>query len=168
MVEFNFEAQAIVLGQNGDRQGPMRIGEAKALAREVGLDLIEVSRQSGVSVCKIMDRGKWNYEQNKKAKKTISHHHVLKEVKFSLRIDTHDQQVKTNHIRTFLIKGFDVRIVVEMKGRERENRNAAYVKMNDILDEIGQNTFKSETVKSSDNRIMVIIHPEKNGNNNKS
>jgi len=155
--KFDFAPIALVIDPEGNKIGQMSIGAAKQKAKEYGLDLIEVAKQDNMSVCKIMDIGKWQYEQKKKHKK----HKVSsqKEIKFRMRIDPHDQQIKINHIREFLEKDHDVKIIVEMKGREKKFPLAAKEKISEILSSVSD--YKSEPVRGGESSVSVIIHSSK-------
>jgi translation initiation factor IF-3 len=94
--------------------------EALEIAREKGLDLIEIVPNAKPPVCKIVEFGKWKYEQQKKEKqaKKSSHQQLLKEVRFHPRTDTHDFEFKVRHARTFIEEGNKVKAYVQFKGRE--------------------------------------------------
>jgi translation initiation factor IF-3 len=158
MTKYRFGKRALVIDETGTKLGEMSIWDARQLADNRGLDLVEISRQGELSVCKIMDEGKFRYEQKKKAKENKKHAPVLKEVKFSLRIDTHDEGIKVNHVKEFLSKGNLVRVVVEMRGREKEKRFLADEKMNHILTLIGDG-YKIEGQKGTASDIAVLVRP---------
>ncbi len=151
-----------VLSVDGSLVGQMDFRQALDMAEEQGLDLVEVSKESGVSVYKIMDEGKWRYQQKKK-QKHVTHSHAHKEMKFGMRIAEHDQEVKMNHIRKFLDKGRDVRIVVEMRGRERANPQNAMEKMNGLLSML-DGTARTDEIKKTNANISVMIHPQRGKN----
>ncbi len=157
----SFGPEVIVINTNGEFLGQMPTTKALELARQQDLDLIEVNKQKGISVCKIMDRGKWKYEQ-KKNKKT--HTHSFKEMKFGMRIDTHDQDTKVGHIRRFLDKGLSVRVVVEMRGRERQHPEFANQKLDVILSGF-EGKVRTEGLRRSNANISIIVHPSGKDNN---
>lgn len=157
--KFKSAPDVIVLDSNGNNLGTMRIGAARALAREQELDLVEISRQKGVSVYKIMDEGKWKYDQKKKAKRNHIHVAPQKEIKFRMKIDTHDQDIKIKKIAGFLAKGSDVRIVVEMRGRERGNPKAAGEKLHTILSTFADH--KHEPIRKTSSNVSTVLHPVK-------
>lgn len=158
MSEFKFAPYALVLDENGNKIGPVKIKEAQVLAQESGLDLVEVDRQNNISICRITDRGKWLYEQKKKTKKP-SHAPTLKEMRFRVRIDPHDQATKINHIHRFLEKGSDVRITVEMRGREKANKALATEKLNAILAALPE--VRTDPVITTDERLSILVHPKR-------
>jgi translation initiation factor IF-3 len=155
-------SEVIVLKSDGEMLGKMDFRKAEDLAREEGLDLVQVSKQGANSICKILDRGKWLYDQKKKAKakKQQNHAHHLKEMKFGMRIDEHDQHVKVSHIKKFFDKGFDVRIVVEMRGRERAHPELATAKLNEILGHF-EYDLKPNSPRKNPRHVSVIVQPRK-------
>lgn len=94
--------------------------EAQAEAKKYGLDLVEISPNARPPVCKILDYGKYKYEQSKKDKgnKKSASLNRLKELKFHLNIDSHDYEVKMKHAEQFLFKGQKVKIMMMLRGRE--------------------------------------------------
>lgn len=154
----------IVLEEDGKMVGKFHFRDAERLAFDRGLDLVLVSEKDGTSVCKIADRGKWLYEQKKKAPKKIQNNQ-LKEMQFGIRIEPHDQITKTNQISKFLEKGHDVRIVVEMKGREKANPEMARKKLDSIVKELNCEV-REDSYRSSPKNISVLIKPKKTDSKN--
>ncbi len=109
-----------VVDEDGAQVGVMSNRDALALAREKGLDLVEVSPNSSPPVCRIMDFGKFKYEQSKRAAKAkkVQHRIQVKEVKFRPKIDDHDFDFKVNHARAFLEGNNKVKFTVMFRGRE--------------------------------------------------
>jgi translation initiation factor IF-3 len=100
--------------------GILTVGEALRLAEEQGLDLVEISPSANPPVCKIIDYGKFRYDQTKKEKenKKAQHQVKIKEVKLKPNIDEHDLEVKLRHARDFLAKGNKVKVTLMFRGRE--------------------------------------------------
>jgi translation initiation factor IF-3 len=109
-----------VVAEDGSQVGIMSSRDALAMARERGLDLVEVSPTAAPPVCRIMDYGKFKYEQSKRAAKDRKKQHRIqvKEVKFRPKIDDHDFNFKLHHARTFLEEGNRVKFTVMFRGRE--------------------------------------------------
>ena len=150
----NTSSDVIVINLSGDVEHMNKI-RASQLARDHGLDLVEVNRNNGTSVYKIMDKGKWKYDQKKKSKK--SHASIQKQMKFGVRIEKHDFDTKISHIRKFISKGHDVSIIVMMRGRERAHPEIARAKMSTILscfDEL----IRYKDIKSTNNAVSVLVH----------
>lgn len=109
-----------VVDEAGEVLGIMSADEGRALARERGLDLVEVAATSRPPVCRIMDFGKFKYEQNKKDRRAKSRQHQqqLKELKFRPKIEKHDLDFKLNHARKFLSENNKLKITMVFRGRE--------------------------------------------------
>lgn len=112
--------QVRVIDEEGNQLGIMSNLEALSLAQERMLDLVEISPTARPPVCKIMDFGKFKYEENKQARKARKHQHVMlvKEIKLRPKIDDHDYDFKVNHARTFLSHKDKVKFTVTFRGRE--------------------------------------------------
>ena len=113
-----------VIDASGEQAGIMSVPEALDLALEDGLDLVEISPNADPPVCKIMNYGKYKFQQSKKLKdaKNKQKQIQVKEIKFKPRIDEHDYQFKTKHIRRFIEHGDKVRVFVHFRGREMAHR----------------------------------------------
>ena len=111
------ESEVRVIDDTGENLGVLKRDEAIAIAKEKGLDLVEVSPQAKPVVCKIVDYGKYHYQQEKRERKA-KHRSKLKEVKFTIKIGEHDFQTKMNRVRQFLTKGDVVRVSIFFRGRE--------------------------------------------------
>ncbi len=117
-----------VIGPDGRQIGVMKTREALDMAKNVGLDLVEVSPTARPPVCRIIDYGKYMYEQSKrdKDKKAGSGAAKLKEVKFRVRIDQHDYMTKLRHAEDFLDKGNKLKITLMFRGREMEHKQLGF------------------------------------------
>lgn len=113
-------AKVRVINSLGEQVGIVTVEEALKLATEEGLDLVEIAPQASPPVCKIIDYGKFRYQQTKKEKesKKAQHHAKLKEVKMKPNIDEHDFQVKLKKARDFILKGDKVKVTCVFRGRE--------------------------------------------------
>ncbi|MGB4504360.1 MAG: translation initiation factor IF-3 [Syntrophaceticus sp.] len=112
--------EARVIDSNGQQLGVMPVKEGMRLAAEQGLDLVEVAPQAKPPVCRIMDYGKYKYEQSKKERDARKKQRVInvKEVKIRPRIEEHDFQVKVRNARRFLADGDKVKVTLMFRGRE--------------------------------------------------
>jgi len=106
-----------VIDEKGENLGTMPTDQGVALAKERGLDLVEVAPQASPSVCKIVDYGKYHYQQEKRERKQ-QHRSRLKEMKFTIKIGEHDFQTKMRRVRKFLTQGDTVRVSIFFRGRE--------------------------------------------------
>jgi translation initiation factor IF-3 len=107
-----------VIGSGGEQLGVMAPEEAVRRAEEEGLDLVEVAPNSAPPVCRIMDYGRYKYEQKKKSGKGKGHAATLKEVKLRPRTDEHDLGFKVRNAKRFLIEGDKVKVTIMFRGRE--------------------------------------------------
>ena len=133
--------EILVIGAEGEQLGVMTPEAALVKAQEVGLDLVEVSPNAKPPVCRIMDYGKFKYEQKKKAAagkaKGKGRTAQLKEVKMRPATDEHDLQFKLKNARKFLIEGDKVKVTVMFKGREMAHRKAGYDKLDHVRATLG-------------------------------
>src|SRR5438067_8293649 len=109
-----------VIDNEGNQLGVMQPFEALKIARERGLDLVEISPNANPPVCKIQDYGKFLYEKEKQERAAKKHQKVItvKEVKFRINVDEHDYQTKKNHVLRFLDDGDKVKATIFFRGRE--------------------------------------------------
>ncbi|MBM4384113.1 MAG: translation initiation factor IF-3 [Deltaproteobacteria bacterium] len=133
--------EILVIGAEGEQLGVMSPEVAMVKAQEVGLDLVEVAPNARPPVCRIMDYGKYKYEQKKKAAvgkaKGKGRTAQLKEVKMRPATDEHDLQFKLKNARRFLIDGDKVKVTVMFKGREMAHRKAGYDKLDQVRAVLG-------------------------------
>ncbi len=117
-----------VVGVNKKMIGILPIKEALALAKRQNLDLVEVSPSANPPVCKIMDYGKFIYEQKIKERKARKKQHQteMRQIRFSIKIDEHDYETKLRRIKKFLMNRDRVRVIIFLKGREVLHKNRAF------------------------------------------
>jgi translation initiation factor IF-3 len=153
-----------VISEDGKNIGVLSPKEALQNAKERGLDLIEVSKDSNPPVCKIMDFGKYMYQEEKKERKKRKGAKVgkLKNIRISLRISDHDLETKMKQTRKFLDKGYKVRIEVFLRGREKALRNVAREKLESVFKNINSEIpLKREGDIKKNPRGMEIIIAKK-------
>jgi translation initiation factor IF-3 len=124
---------------DGQQLGIMSVKEALDKAKLVGLDLVEISAAADPPVCRIIDYGKFKYEQAKlkKAQKTNSKNvSRMKEVKFRVRTEQHDYNIKLNRLETFLDEGHKARVILQFRGRENAHREIGFEKMERIIGDL--------------------------------
>jgi translation initiation factor IF-3 len=121
-----------LIDEKGGQRGVVPTDEAMRLAREAGMDLVEVSPQERPPVCKILDYGKHKYLQSKKLKQK-HHEQKLKEVRMRPKTDPHDRQIKLQHARDFLAHGDRVQFTMMFKGRERFHQVLGNESFQDII-----------------------------------
>jgi translation initiation factor IF-3 len=147
-----------VIGNNGDQLGVLAVDEALAMAQEQGLDLVEVAPLARPPVVKIMDYGKFKFEQAKAARAAKKKQHVihLKEVKYRPGIDDHDFDFKTRHAREFLTDGNKVKVTMMFRGRQMAHTELG----RDVLDRVAaelKDIGKIEQDPKLEGRNMTMV-----------
>jgi len=145
-----------LIDQQNEQRGIVSTRDALNQARELGLDLVEVSPTEKPPVCRIMDYGKHKYNQKKRQKQSTAHTVVLKEIRLRPKTDDHDRMIKLNRAREFLEKGHKVQFTMLFRGRERFLREYARGKFQDILDRLGD-SIKIERPPASEGRRMTMV-----------
>jgi len=128
-----------VIDPEGNQLGLMPPKKALGIAKELGLDLVEVSPTTKPPVCRILDFGKYLYEQSKKQKenKTASTSQKVKEIKLRVGIDTHDYMTKIRRAEDFLDKGNKLKISLQFRGREMEHKDLGLKRVKEAIDDLG-------------------------------
>src|SRR3989338_4152208 len=129
-----------VISENGSQIGIIPTSNALKLASERGLDLVEIAPDTNPPVCRIVDFGKFRYEQAKKHKGESKHAHAskLKELKFHINISEHDYGIKLRHATGFLQKGMRVKMSLYFRGREMQHQQYGLQLMQRIIQDISQ------------------------------
>ena len=149
-----------MIGQNGDQIGVFPSHEALRMARELELDLVEVSAESRPPVCRILDYGKYKYEQKKKTRGTKKTVNKLKGMRLRPKTDTGDLEVKTKRARQFLEEGDKVQFTVIFRGRELARTDLG----SDLLKRVAQildDVAKVEKAAHMEGRKMHMIVAKK-------
>ena len=147
-----------VIGSDGGNLGTMPLNKAIELAKQEGLDLIEISPNANPPVCKIMDMGKYKYDQQKKANQAKKKQKVvsLKEIKLRPGTEIHDYNFKIKNAKKFIIKGDKVKFTVKFKGREMQHVELGKNLMNRIIEDT-KDIGKVETHPKFEGRQMIMI-----------
>lgn len=150
-----------MLDASGNMVGVMTVGEAMNIAVRAGLDLVEVSPNAEPPVCRVMDFGKFKYEQARKERDARKHQHSadLKEIKFHANVGDHDFDVKVNHIRGFLQKGIKVKCSLFFRGRENAHRDLGFEVMNRVVRECESFGQPDSPPKLIGNSIVMMMGP---------
>ena len=150
-----------VIGSDGKNLGVIQLKQAIQLAKDEGLDLIEISPNANPPVCKIMDMGKYKYDLQKKAnqakkkQKTVS----LKEIKLRPGTETHDYNFKIKNAKKFINKGDKVKFTVRFKGREMQHAELGKELMKKIIEEIKDIAKVESQPKFEGKQMVMIIQP---------
>ena len=150
--------QVRVIADDGEQAGVLPVREALALAQSRGLDLVEVSPTARPPVCRIMDYGKFKYEQNRRARKARKKQHVmhLKEIKMRPKIDEHDYDFKMEHARQFLAARDKVKFTITFRGREMAHPEHGHKLIQRIIAELVE-AATVETPPRSEGRMLTMV-----------
>ncbi|OPY86829.1 MAG: Translation initiation factor IF-3 [Syntrophus sp. PtaU1.Bin208] len=152
-----------VISYSGEQLGILTLADALAEARKEGLDLVEVASNSSPPVCRIMDYGKFRYQQSKKlqvAKKSQSTIQV-KEIRLRPKTEEHDLQVKIKHIRKFLEQHDKVKVSVLFRGREIAFTDIGRKLLEDIKTTLGDNCTIDQQPKLEGRSMVMVLSPKK-------
>jgi translation initiation factor IF-3 len=152
-----------VIADSGAQLGIMAPHEALRIARDQSLDLVEISATAQPPVCKIMDYGKYCYQQSKRqheAKKR-QHHVAMKEVKFRPNVDEHDYEFKKNHVLRFLGEGDKVKATVMFRGREITHSDIGRAILDRLIQDVAEAGQVENRARMEGNTMAVILAPKK-------
>jgi len=147
-----------LIGADGDNIGVVHPAKAMQLADEAGLDLVEISPNANPPVCKIMDFGKFKYEQQKRESEARKKQKIIevKEVKFRPNTDTHDYDVKMRNVFKFLENGDKVKITLRFRGREMAHQNLGRQLLERVAGDIAE-VGKVENMPKMEGRQMIMM-----------
>ncbi|MDD6360863.1 MAG: translation initiation factor IF-3 [Christensenellaceae bacterium] len=154
-----------VIGPNGDMLGIMPSRKALEIAADQGLDLVKISPTAVPPVCKIIDYGKYLFDQKKREKEDSKKQSVveLKEVQLSATIDVGDMKTKANQSAKFLSKGNKIKIALRLKGRQMQHADLAFGVVNDFLAMLPEGSYKVDKPAKLEGRIIsTTISPVTN------
>ena len=133
-------------------------------AREAGLDLVEVAPTSEPPVCRIMDYGKWLYQQKRRVreshKKTQRHVATLKEIRLRPETDKHDLEIKTQHAREFIEKGHKVQFTLFFRGRQMLHKEMGSVILDDIMHRLEDLAKVEQSPRMTGRRMTLTVIPK--------
>ena len=150
-----------VINSTGKNLGIIKTNEAISMAKEEGLDLIEIAPNANPPVCKIIDIGKYKYDAQKKANKAKKKQKKieLKEIKLRPVTETHDYNFKLKNAQKFLSKGDKVKFTIRFKGRELQHSNLGYDLMNKIQEDIKLVGKVEMNPKFDGKQMIMVIQP---------
>jgi translation initiation factor IF-3 len=150
-----------VVGSDGAPLGVMPLETALGLARAEGLDLVEISPMASPPVCKIMDYGKFKYEEKKKASdaKRAQVVVLLKEVKFRPKTEDHDYEFKVRNMRRFIEDGNKAKAVVQFRGREITHREQGTAILNDVANDLKEVAVIEQAPRMEGRLMFMILAP---------
>ncbi|HEX4424096.1 MAG TPA: translation initiation factor IF-3 [Terriglobales bacterium] len=152
-----------VIGDEGEQIGILTPFDALKLAREKNLDLVEISPTAVPPVCRIMDYGKFLYQQEKKEREAKKHQTkiVVKEVKFRINVDDHDYETKKNHVLRFLDDGDKVKATIFFRGREMTRTGLGRQILERLIKDVEQNAIVEFRPRQEGNTLHAILAPKK-------
>jgi translation initiation factor IF-3 len=147
------------IGPDGNMIGVITTSEAMKLAQANGLDLVEVSPNAEPPVCRVMDFGKFMYEESRKKKQARKHQHNLcvKEMKFHANVGDHDFMTKVNHIKGFLAEGHKVKISLMFRGRENAHRELGFAVINKVIADCAEVSTVEQNPKLIGRGIIAML-----------
>ncbi len=151
-----------VIGHDGQQLGIITIRKALELAAEVHLDLVEVAPNADPPVCKIMDFGKFKYQQNKRTQEAKKKQTVIqvKEVKIRPKTDEHDLQVKIRHIKRFLAQKDKAKVTILFRGREIAYSDQGVKVLERIKEELKDDIVIEQHPKMEGRNLIMILAPK--------
>src|ERR1700739_2989168 len=152
-----------VIGDEGEQIGIMPPFEALKMAREKNLDLVEISPTAQPPVCRIMDYGKFLYQQEKREREAKKHQKTItvKEVKFRINVDDHDYETKKNHVLRFLDEGDKVKATIFFRGRERTRTGLGRQILERLIKDVEGKSIVEFRPRQEGNTLHAILAPKK-------
>jgi len=150
-----------LIDENGAQVGIVQTRDALEMARERGLDLVEVAPNAIPPVCRLMDYGKFRYEQSRKDRESRRHQHVveLKEVRIRPKIDDHDLETKGRQAAKFLDGGDKVKLTVLFRGREMAHPDIGKALLDQLADQLRPHGALEQTPKLEGRSMTMIMNP---------
>ena len=153
-----------LVDEANNQVGIVQTRDALARAREAGLDLVEVAPTSDPPVCRIMDYGKWQYQQKRKLreahKKHPKHATTLKEIRLRPETDTHDLEIKQKHARQFIEKGHKVQFTVFFRGRQMLHKDHGYALLQRLTEALEEISKVERPSRMSGRRMTLLLVPK--------
>jgi translation initiation factor IF-3 len=152
-----------VIDTNGDQLGILTPQEARQIAQEQELDLVLVSDKADPPVCRVMDYGKYKFEQEKKVReaKKKQHNAEVKEVKMRYKIEEHDYQVRLNQAKRFLASGDKVIATIMFRGREIQHSDLAETLLQRMSKDLEEIADIQQSPKKEGRMMMMLLAPKK-------
>jgi len=148
-----------VIDDTGQQLGIMPPPQAVAIAKQKGLDLVEISPTASPPVCRIMDFGKYQYQEQKRAREARKHQKVIevKEIKFRPKVDEHDYQFKKKHIERFLAEGDKVKATIFFRGREMAHPEIGRRILERLIEDLADVAIAETMPRQEGNQMHTIL-----------
>jgi len=155
--------QVRLIGADGEQIGIVETDEARRIAREADLDLVEVAADSRPPVCKVLDYSKYKYEQEQKAKQARKHQQQVnvREIKLRPKIADHDYETKKGHVERFLNKKDKVKVTIMFRGREQSRPELGFRLLQKLSEDIEEIGFVEFAPKQEGRNMIMVIAPLK-------
>ena len=152
-----------LVGPNGETVGIVPTDQALKLAQEADLDLVEIAPQGKPPVCKLMDYGKFKYENAQKAREARRNQTnvVIKEMKLRPKIDQHDYETKKGHVVRFLKAGDKVKITIMFRGREQHRPELGFRLLQKLAEDVEELGFVESSPKQDGRNMIMVLGPNK-------
>jgi translation initiation factor IF-3 len=152
-----------LVGPNGEQVGIVRVEDALRLAQEADLDLVEVAPTARPPVCKLMDFGKFKYENALKAREARKNqiNTVIKEIKLRPKIDPHDYGTKKGHVVRFLKAGDKVKVTIMFRGREQSRPELGFRLLQRLAEDVAELGFVESAPKQDGRNMIMVLGPTK-------
>ena len=156
-------AEVRLIGYAGEQIGVVAIEKAIAMSEEIGLDLVEISPDANPPVCKIMDFGKYKYELAQKARESRQKqtHIIVKEIRMTPNIDTHDYDTKRNQMEKFLSSGDKVKVSIQFRGREQARPEVGFRLLQDLAAQLSEVAMVEFEPKREGRSLTMVLAPAK-------
>lgn len=153
------DRQVRVIGPEGNQLGLMTSAQALQMAAEQNLDLVKIAPQATPPVCKIIDYGKYRFEQAKRDKEARKNQHIvdIKEIRLSLNIDTHDFDTKAGHASRFLKEGDKVKVSIRFRGREMGHSDQGYAIMRRFAETLSELANVEKPPKLEGRNMLMFL-----------
>jgi translation initiation factor IF-3 len=151
----------LLIGADGEQLGVKPLPDALRIARENELDLVEVAPNANPPVCRIMDHGRWKYEQDQRHKESRKKatNVVIKEMKFRPKIDGHDYTTKMKHVLRFLGEGNKVKLTIMFRGREMAHPEQGRRILERIAEDVSDIAIVESAPRQDGRNMTMVLHP---------
>ncbi|MCZ7536323.1 MAG: translation initiation factor IF-3 [Acidimicrobiia bacterium] len=155
--------QVLLIGADGTQYGVRPLPEALTMASEAELDLVEVAAAADPPVCRIMDYGKWKYEQDQRRKESRrkTSNVVIKEMKFRPKISGHDYETKMKHVERFLAEGSKVKLTIMFRGREMAHPEQGRRILERVAEQVSDFAVVESAPKQDGRNMTMVLNASK-------
>jgi translation initiation factor IF-3 len=155
--------QVRLIGEDGEQLGIVPLAKAQEVAEEAGLDLVEIAPMANPPVCKVMDYGKYRYQEQKKAHEArLKQKQIqVKEIKLRPRTDENDYQIKLRNLRRFLEEGDKAKVTLRFRGRELSHQELGMRQLERIREDLADIGVVEQMPRLEGRQMVMVIAPKK-------